>query len=232
MESNVCYSELEVEESLCDAELKLRRDLVRFGKWLYRLGFTPGTSGNLSVRLDRQRLLVTPTGASKYLLRAEDMATVTLDGFQISGPRRMTSEVDMHLAIYRQREDVEAVIHSHPPIATAFACSGRALDELLCQESVMTLGTIPLARYATTGTNEVAESLAPLVMDHDAILLANHGAVSYGKTLLEAFMKMETVEHVAEISLVAHQLGSAQPLRGQQIDDLHRAKARYLKNAS
>lgn len=205
--------------------------MVRFGKWLYRLGFMPGTSGNLSARLDRERLLVTPTGASKYLLRSSDMVIVDLEGRHLDGSRKATSELGMHLAVYRQRDDVDAVIHAHPPIATAFACSGRALDEMLCQEAAMTLGPVPLAGYATTGTEEVAASLEPLIADHQAILMANHGAVSYGSTLLDAFLKMETVEHLAVIRLASHQLGPAQVLTPEQLQQLVRAKARYLQNA-
>ena len=207
-----------------------RRDLVRFSKWLARLGFTPGTSGNLSVRLDERRLLVTPTGVSKYLLCASDMVIVDLQGRLLAGSRSVTSEIGMHLAVYQCRKDVGAVIHSHPPIATAFACSGKALDELLCQEAVMTLGIVPLARYATTGTNEVAASLLPWLADHDSILMANHGAVSYGKNLVEAFQRMETVEHLAHVSLVAHQLGTAQPLRAEQVERLQQARGKYERN--
>jgi L-fuculose-phosphate aldolase len=213
-------------------ESELRRDLVRFGRWLSRLGFTPGTSGNLSVRLDQERLLATPTGASKYLLTTADMVIVDLNGQQLSGSMKTTSEISMHLAVYQHRQDVNAVIHSHPPTATAFACAGRALDQMLCQEAVMTLGSVPLAQYATTGTGEVAASLKPLIPGHDAILMANHGVVSYGKTLLEAFLKTETVEHLAHIGLIAHQLGSPQFLDQNQIAQLHLAKAKYVKNAT
>ena len=190
----------------------------------------PGTSGNLSVRLDDQRLLVTPTGVSKFLLRSADMVIVDLQGRQLDGYRKVTSEVSMHLAVYRHRGDVTAVIHSHPPIATAFACVGRGLEEMLCQEAVMTLGVVPLAKYATTGTEEVAASLAPFIRDHDAILMANHGAVSYGTTILEAFQKMEIVEHLANIALVAHQLGAPRTLEHEQIKQLRDAKTRYLQN--
>jgi L-fuculose-phosphate aldolase len=211
-------------------EEKQRRNLVRFSRWLSRLGYTPGTSGNLSVRLGQDRLLVTPTGMSKGLVHIADMVVVDLDGRLLAGTRNVTSEVGMHLAVYKQREDVKAVIHSHPPVATAFACSGRALNDMLCQEAVMTVGIIPLAKYATTGTEEVAASLNPFIRGHDAILLENHGAVSYGKTLLDAFMKMETVEHLAHVTLVAHQLGSPRPLREQQVQQLHLAKAKYLNN--
>ncbi len=212
-------------------EDELKRELVRFSRWLYRLGFMPGTSGNLSVRLDEERLLTTPTRASKYLLRSTDMVIVDLEGRQLVGSRKVTSEIGMHLAIYRKREDVKAVIHSHPPIATAFACAGRPLDEMLCQESVMTLGSVPLASYATTGTDEVAASLAPLVRKHDAILMANHGAVTYGRSLLDAFSKMETLEHIAQIRLVAHQLGCALTLRDEQAERLLRAKEKYVQDA-
>jgi L-fuculose-phosphate aldolase len=198
---------------------------------LYRLGFMPGASGNLSVRLDDRRLLVTPTGVSKFLLRSADMVIVDLQGRQLDGYRKMTSEVSMHLAVYRHRDDVTAVIHSHPPIATAFACVGRGLDEMLCQEAVMTLGVVPLATYATTGTEDVAASLVPFIPDHDAILMANHGAVSYGRTLLEAFQKMEIVEHLAQIALVAHQLGAPRILKHEQVKQLRDAKTRYVQNA-
>lgn len=191
----------------------------------------PGTSGNLSVRLDAERLLVTPTGVSKFLVKSADMVIVDLQGRQLEGSRRVTSEISMHLAVYQNRHDIDAVIHSHPPIATAFACAGRGLDEMLCQEAVMTLGIVPLAQYATTGTDEVAASLAPFISGHDAILMANHGAVTYGSTLLSAFQKMETVEHLAHIALVAHQLGAPRTLKQEEIERLHHAKAKYLQNA-
>ncbi len=204
---------------------------MRFSKWLYRLGYMPGTSGNLSVLLDRDTLLATPTGASKYLLRPDDMVAVNLEGEQLAGSRKVTSEIGMHLAIYKQREDVEAVIHSHPPVATAFACTGRPLDEMFCQEAVMTLGSVPLAGYATTGTDEVAASLTPLVPNHDAILLANHGAVTYGRDLIDAFLKMETLEHLAQIRLAAHQLGCVRTLEEEQAARLLRAKERYAQRS-
>jgi L-fuculose-phosphate aldolase len=212
-------------------EDQLRLELVRFGKWLYRLGFTPGTSGNLSVRLTPETLLVTPTGMSKRLMRPDDMVIVDLRGRYVSGTRKVTSEVGMHLAVYHQRHDVEAVVHSHPAVATAFACAGLALDEMLCQEAAMTLGAVPLAGYATTGTPEVAASLAPFLDHHDAILMANHGVVSYGATLMDAFLKMETVEHLAKVHFTAHQLGSAIPLLPEQLEQLRDAKRKYLQNA-
>ncbi len=217
-------------ECRCRTEEQVRRDLMKFSRWLSRLGFTPGTSGNLSTRLDDERLVVTPTGVSKGMVKASDMVVVDLEGRLLSGSRQVTSEISMHLAVYERRDDVHAVVHAHPPIATAFACSGRALDEILCQEAVMTVGPIPLAEYATTGTDEVAASMRDLIPTHDAILLENHGAVSYGTTLVDAFMKMETLEHLAQVALVAHQLGSSRPLGQDQLRQLRSAREKYVQN--
>jgi L-fuculose-phosphate aldolase len=213
------------------AEMGHRRQLARFGKWLYRLGFVPGTAGNLSVRLGEDAILATPTGMSKFLLQASDMVMVDLDGHKVGGSRNVTSEIGMHLAIYRRRPDIQAVVHAHPPIATGFASCGLALEEPLCSEVVMALGSIPLAPYATTGTTDVASSIAPLIADHDAILLANHGVVTGGDTLQSAFMRMETVEHFAHICLVARQLGCAKPLSYDHLEQLAEARSRYQKNA-
>jgi L-fuculose-phosphate aldolase len=219
-------------DRIWEHEVTLRRDLARLGKRLYKLGFTPGTSGNLSVRLDSKFVLATPTGVSKWMLSKEDMVIVDLDGKQYSGSRKVTSEIGMHLAVYNRRMDINAVVHSRPPIATAFACAGRALDEPLCSEAIMAVGAVPLARYATTGTEEVAESLAEFIPRHDAILMANHGVVTYGKTLIDAFMKMETVEHFAQITLIVDQLGSAAPIQKEKLAALLDARSRYALNAA
>ena len=215
-----------------EEEAALRRQLVRYSKALYRLGYMPGTSGNLSVRFGPKTLLATPTGCSKSMLRPEDIVVTDLDGRRISGSRNVTSEIAMHVAIYRARPDVKAVVHSHPPIATGFACAGKSLDEPLCAEAIMILGPVPLAPYATTGTKELATSLASLAADHTAILMANHGAVTYGDSILDGFMKMETLEHFANICLVANQLGTARPLGHTAISDLMTAKAKYMANAN
>lgn len=209
---------------------ELRRQLTRFSKWMYRLGFAPGTSGNLSVRLGDEHILATPTGCSKYLLRPVDMVVVDLDGRLLSGTRNVTSEIGMHLAVYRTRADVRAVVHAHPPVSTAFASCGLALDAPLCAELVMTLGAIPLASYATTGTEEVGASLAPFLQDYDAVLLANHGLVTYGKDLLDAFMKLETTEHFAQVCLAAHQLGCRKLLDEEALEKLRHARLRYRSN--
>jgi L-fuculose-phosphate aldolase len=214
------------------AEAIHRKQLARFGKWLYRLGFVPGTAGNLSVRLGHDRILATPTAMSKCLLKASDMVVVDMEGCRVGESRNVTSEIGMHLAIYHQRPDVQAVVHAHPPIATGFASCGLALEEPLCSEIVMALGSIPLAPYATTGTDDVGCSIRPLIIDHDAILLANHGVVTAGDTLHNAFMRMETVEHYAHICLVARQLGCPQPLSGDHLQKLAEARSRYERNSA
>jgi len=213
-------------------EIDLRRQLVRIGKSMHRAGYTPGTAGNLSVRLDKQRILATPTGCSKSLLKMADMVIVDLDGHKISGLRNVTSEIGMHVAVYRMRPDVQAIVHAHPPIATAFAACRKPLNQPICSEIMMTTGLVPLARYATTGTDEVSASLRPFIPTHDAILLANHGLLTYGDTLMDAFMKTETVEHFAQVCLAAHQLGGAKRLGRIDLEKLQHARTRYLRNAS
>ncbi len=210
------------------SEATLRDQLAGFSADLHALGFAPGTSGNLSARLDRTRVLVTPTGCSKRAIGTTDLVVVDMEGRHLQGDRCATSEIGMHLTIYRERPDVEAVVHAHPVFATAFASSGMALDQPLCSEVVMTLGTIPLAAYATTGTHEVGEALLPFLQEHDAVLLAHHGVVTYGSSLMDALMKMETVEHFAQICLVVRQLGGGSTLHGKQLTDLLHARAAYV----
>ena len=222
----------DLESAFHSSEADLRRQLARFSRWVHRLGYTPGTAGNLSIRLDEHLILATPTGCSKGLLHPVDMVVIDNDGHKLSGDRNVTSEIGMHLAVYRMRPDVQAIVHTHPPIATAFAACGKALDQPICSEILMTTGLVPLAPYATTGTEEVSASLEPFIPDHDAVLLANHGLLTYGSSLTDAFMKTETVEHFAQVCLSAHQLGGAMPLRDNDIEKLHRARARYKLNAS
>ncbi|HVJ07419.1 MAG TPA: class II aldolase/adducin family protein [Acidisarcina sp.] len=215
----------------CASERELLRELVSIGKRMYRMGYAPGTSGNISVRLDSQRILATPTGCGKSLMRPSDMVVVDPDGHKLCGKHNPTSELGMHLTVYRMRPDVQAIVHAHPPIATAFAACRKALDEPICSEILMTTGPVPLAAYATTGTEEVSASLEPFIPMYDAILLANHGVLTYGGSLLDAFMKMETTEHFAQVCLAAHQLGGARALSSVDIEKLHHARGRYRQNS-
>jgi L-fuculose-phosphate aldolase len=215
-------------------ERKHREEIVRYGRTLHEKGFVAAMDGNLSVRLRQDRILVTPTGLSKGSMRPADLVIVDLEGKQVAGRRHVTSEIGMHLMIYRTRADVKAIVHAHPPTATGFAAAGIALTEPLVCEVVMGLGCIPLARYGTPGTAELAQSLEPYVPKYDAILMSNHGVVAYGDTLEHAYMKMETVEHFAQISLVTHMLGRQQPLQEREIEKLLLARTKYFgaKNAA
>jgi L-fuculose-phosphate aldolase len=207
-----------------------RRDLVNFGRMLHAQGFVAATDGNLSVRMDAGRVMVTPTGFSKGMLRPEDMVIVDLDGRKLSGIQNPSSEIAMHLTIYRMRPDVGAVVHAHPCTATGFASAGIALDQPMCSEIVITLGTVPLAPYATTGTLELSESLKPFIPYHEAILMANHGVVTYGSDLRQAYMRMEAVEHYAKIVLAARQLGCTRSLDSRELEKLVEVRSRYGKN--
>jgi L-fuculose-phosphate aldolase len=209
-----------------------RLDLVEFGHRIHQQGFVCACDGNLSVRLGPDRVLATPSGVSKGMMRPEQMVIVDLAGKTIKGDLPVSSEIQMHLTIYRERTDVQAVVHAHPVTATGFASAGMALDEPLCSEVIVTLGAVPLAEYGTTGTPALSESLMPWVHDYDAILLANHGVVSYGCDLLSAYMKMEAVEHFAQIALVTKQLGRQELLSDEEIQKLLDARAKYEGNRS
>ena len=209
-------------------ERKYREEIVRYGRMLHEHGFVAAMDGNLSVRLGDDRVLVTPTCVSKGAMRPTDMVIVDLDGQQVAGRRNVTSEIGMHLLIYRSRPDIHAIVHAHPPTATGFAAAGIPLTEPLVCEVVMGLGCIPLARYGTPGTSELAQTLEPYVSGYDAILMSNHGVVTYGDTLEHAYMKMETVEHFAQIALVTHLLGRQQPLKEVEIEKLLMARTKYF----
>jgi len=202
-------------------------EIIRCGKLLHQTGLVAATDGNLSVRLSDGTFLCTPTLMSKGMMTADDLVIVDARGHKISGHRNVSSEIAMHLFIYRNRPDVGAVVHAHPPTATGFAAAGMPLDSALCSEIVITLGTVPLANYETPGTPELAEALAPLIGDHDAVLMANHGVVTYGEDLVTAYMNMETVEHYAKVALVTHMLGKQQPLSDSHVSKLREIRLKY-----
>ena len=209
-------------------ERQQRQEIVRYGRMLHDRCFVAAMDGNLSVRLKADRILVTPTCLSKGAMQPADMVVVDMEGKRVSGRRNVTSEIGMHLLIYRLRPDVEAIVHAHPPTATGFAAAGVSLTEPLVCEVVMGLGCIPLARYGTPGTSELTQTLEPYVPNYDAILMSNHGVVTYGDTLEHAYMKMETVEHFAQIALVTHLLGRQQPLKEVEIEKLLLARTKYF----
>jgi L-fuculose-phosphate aldolase len=208
-------------------EQKHRREICSVGKWLYERGYIVATEGNLSVRLEEGRILTTPTCMNKGMLDPEDLVITDLEGKHLAGSHKVSSELAMHLLIYRERPDVRAVCHAHPPTATGFAAAGRALDQAVLPEVIVTLGQIPLARYGTPGTPELTATLVPLVPHYDAILLANHGAVTCGPDLMTAFFRMETVEQFAKITLVGELAGQVTLLSSRDVAKLLAARSRY-----
>ena len=205
---------------------KSRLEILRFGKMLHDHGLIAATDGNISVRLNKAEVLVTPTCISKGMMSVDDLVVVDMHGRRISGFRDVTSEIAMHMTIYCMRPDVNAIVHAHPPTATGFAACGLALDQALISEVLLSLGSVPLAHYATPGTSELSAALEPYIPEHDAVLMANHGVVTYGSDLMTAYMNMETVEHFAKIALVVKQLGCERPLPQEQVTKLHEMRQR------
>lgn len=209
-------------------ESQHRRDICVVGRWMYERGFIVACEGNLSVRLDEERVLTTPTCMNKGMLSPEDLVVTDLEGRQLAGTRKVSSELAMHLLFYRMRPDVHAICHAHPPTATGFAAAGRALNQALLPEVIIGLGQIPLVRYATPGTTELSAALEPFVPHYDALLLANHGAVTCGPDLLTAFFRMETIEQFAKITLAAEMAGEPVLLTNREVAKLMAARARYF----
>jgi L-fuculose-phosphate aldolase len=203
------------------------QDIVEVGRLMWQKGWVAAQDGNISVRLDDGRILCTPTGVSKGLMKPEDLIVCDAAGSKMEGATGCTTEIAMHVAIYRLRPDVRAVLHAHPPVATGFAVAGRPLNKALLPEAIIHLGTVPLAAYGLPGTTALTEPMLPLIPGHDALLMANHGAVAYGHDVYQAFFHMETVEHLARVTLVAELLGGAKALPRAEVAKLLDARARY-----
>ena len=203
--------------------------MVRVGQLMYERGYVVSSDGNVSVRLDDGRILATPTMTSKGRMTEDSLAITDMDG-QALNDRRASSELAMHLLIYRERPEVKAVCHAHPPHGSAFAVAGLAIDQPILSEVILTLGCVPLAEYGTPSTDELTEAMRPLLRHHNALLMANHGAVAYGEHLWQAFDRLETLEHTAKIAILAHTLGGARNLPPDSIAKLInvREQAGYL----
>lgn len=204
-----------------------RRDIVATAKQVYDKGIVAATDGNISYRVMSDRIMITPSGTSFANLNTEDLAYVDMNGNVLTFNQKPSSELPMHLEIYRQRPEVNAIIHAHPPFATALTLIGCTLADPILPEVVMMFGKIPTAPYATPSTRESAESIRHLIKDHDAVLLDHHGAVTYDRTLEEAFYKIEKLEHAAKTILAAKSLGTPQILNQDQLN-----KLKELKNKS
>jgi L-fuculose-phosphate aldolase len=217
-------------------EHELRQEMVRIGRLMWERGYLAATDGNLSARLGPDRLLVTPSGLSKGFLSTDDLMVIGLEGQPVtrftrsSRDSKPSSEILMHLEVYRQRSDVSAVVHAHPPLATAFSIAGVSLARCVLPEVIVTLGGIPTAEYATPGTPEVPETIRRFIQDYDAIILAHHGSLTVGETLWEAYLRLEKVEHTAQITLAAQQLGQVSNLSPEAVAKLTDMRREWLQH--
>jgi len=209
------------------SEDQVRAEIARYCHLIYEKGYVASTDGNVSVRLADGSIMCTPTMCNKGFVKPEDMVIIDIKGNKLKGERKQSSEMAMHLLIYEMRPDTHAVVHAHPPCATAYAAAGIPLNKALISEVVLALGCIPLAEYGTPGTPELTNQLRPFVENFDALLMANHGVVTYGVNIEDAFNRMDTVEHFAKISIYTRILGRERLLSSEDVEKLWVQRQKY-----
>jgi L-fuculose-phosphate aldolase len=198
-----------------------RENLVEVGRLCYQRRYICGTEGNFSIRLEENLILTTPASTCKGRLKPEELVLTDIEGKPIAGEtRRPSTELAMHITCYKKRSDIKAIVHAHPTVAVGFTVAGQSLAKCVLPEVVCTLGTIPVAPYATPSTDEVSQSISEIVTNYDALVLDHHGALALGKDIWDAYYKLETLEHHAETMLVAHLLGGVKTLRSSQVEKL------------
>ena len=203
---------------------RIAEEIVAVCRRLYDRGLIAGQDGNVSVRLDSGHILVTPAGLSKVDVTPDSLVELTPEGTGVTQGRAPSSEVGMHLCIYRARPDVRAVVHAHPPVATAFGVTGRDFMDAVLPEVIFHLGSVPLVPFALPGTPALGDAMAPFLAAHDAFLLASHGATTVGPSLRLAHQRMESLEHAARILHAASMIGSPARLRDEDVAALRRAR--------
>jgi L-fuculose-phosphate aldolase len=207
-------------------ETQHRQDILEVGRRLWQRGYVAANDGNISIRVAENEILTTPTEVSKGFMSADELVKVDLDGHVLDGSRKPSSELPLHLVVYRERVDVCAVVHAHPPVATGFAAARVSLDDPLVTEVVLALGGIPLTEYATPGTEGVPDRVRPYLQDYDVFLLANHGVLAVGPDVYAAYFRLESGEHFARINFVARQLGGGRVLPPDQVAELMAIRSR------
>jgi len=198
----------------------IKKQICEIGRRIYQNGFVAANDGNISVKVSENEFFTTPTGVSKGFMTPDMIIKVDRAGNVLSGKLKPSSELKMHLRVYAERPDVNAVVHAHPPVATGFAIAGIPLDKFTMPEAVIFLGIVPVVPYGTPSTDEIPDALSPFLQKHDAFLLENHGALTVGADLTGAYFKMETMEHYAKVSLTARRLGGEKELAKEQVGRL------------
>ncbi len=206
----------------------IKQEMCEIGRRVYERGMVAANDGNFSVKINENEFLCTPTGISKGFMKPECICRIDARGqlLEENGGFRPSSEMKMHLRVYQERPDVGAVVHAHPPYATTFAAAGLELEQPILSEAVLTLGKVPVAKYGTPSTQEVPDAVAEYLQDYDAMLLANHGALTYGDSLMNAYYKMESVEFYARILYQTKMLGGAKELTREQVEDIYEIRRR------
>ena len=203
------------------SDFEAKKLICEIGRRVYNKNFVAANDGNISVKVGPNTIWTTPTGVSKGFMTPDMMVKMDLSGKVISGKLKPSSEVKMHLRVYHENPDVNAVVHAHPPVATSYAIAGISLDQPVSPEAVVILGTVPVAPYATPGTQEVPDSIAPYCKDYNAVLLANHGALTWGSDLMQAYYRMESLEHYALMLMYSNNIiNKTNELNCAQISDL------------
>lgn len=206
-----------------DSTDEIRNEMLHVCRRIYGREMVASNDGNVTVRVGKDRILATPSGMSKGFLKPDDLVLTDLEGNPVSGGERsVTSEIKIYCRIYKLRPDVRAAVHAHPIYATSYAAAGLSLESQVLPESVLSLGTVPLVPYGTPGTDELADRVAEYLADHEVFLLANHGALALGNNVIEAYHRMECLEHTAKIVYLANTLGGAVRLSPEQIGGIFR----------
>ncbi|WP_017754441.1 class II aldolase/adducin family protein [Calidifontibacillus oryziterrae] len=210
VDNNGYYSDFEAKKWICE-----------IGRRVYNKNFVAANDGNITVKCGPNTIWATPTGVSKGFMTPDMMVKMDLQGNVISGKHKPSSEVKMHLRVYNENPEVKAVVHAHPPVATSYAIAGISLEKPVTAEAVVLLGTVPIAPYATPGTQEVPDSIAPFCKNYNAVLLANHGALTWGRDIIEAYFRMESLEHYALMLMYSNNIiNKVNELNCNQIDTL------------
>ena len=199
---------------------EIKKEICEVGHALYNLGFVAANDGNISVKVSENEYYCTPTGVSKGALTPDMIIKVDRNGNKLEGKLNPSSEIKMHMRVYQERPDVNAVVHAHPPVATAFTIAGVDLDQYILPEAVLTIGEVPTCADGTPSTMEIPDSLEPYIENHDAFLLQNHGALTVGCNLTKAFFIMEEVEFNAKICKYAMELGAVHEIPNDQLGKL------------
>jgi L-fuculose-phosphate aldolase len=207
-------------------EYQWKEHICEIGRRVYNRGFAAANDGNITIRLNDKEVLCTPTMVSKGFMKPSDICKVDYEGKQLAGTKKRTSEVLLHLAVYKQRPDVHAVVHCHPPHATAFAVAQEPIPKCVLPEVEVFLGEVPMVRYETPGTQKFAETVVPVVKGCNTVILANHGTVSFGPTLENAYFNTEIIDAYCKILILARQLGRVNYFSPQQTKELLDLKKR------